>query len=225
MRRDIQQFDSMPSDSELATLFGVRDGGPLLHSKQADEVFTIGPGHVDLGFVGMCLLLPLTAMAYVNVFPGVTNGEAEWWILIAGVFACCGMIGFFWEWNSRNKAAGPYCVADIQQRILRLPRFDVAVKFEDVEAVIVVCRQYRKPWGISPAWAELSVLLKRDHGRFDRHPIAVDSSEEVISGMAGQLCQCIEVPCRAYRIRWKGGREVRESCEEQALFSRGTTRG
>jgi len=211
MRRDIQQFDSLPNDSELATLLGVRDAGPLLHSALADEVFTVDPGHVHLGYVGICLLLPLTAVAAAQAFGGVAIEAADWGLIVPSFcFASAGVIGFFWEWNRRNRAAGPYCVADMRQRNLRLPRFEVEVNFEHVESVIVVCRLSRKSGYISATWAELSVLLKRDNGRFDRHPIVVDSSEEVIIGMARQLCQCVEAPCRAYYLRWQGGREVRE---------------
>lgn len=117
---------------------------------------------------------------------------------------------FFHDWNSRNKAAGPFCVADVPLRMLRLPRFNVAVDFEEVEAFVVVSRLYREPQRMSQTWAELSVLLKRADGRFVRYPIIADCSEGLVTGMARQLCRHIDVPCRAFELLRPDRNEAQE---------------
>lgn len=163
------EFSHDPGHDELACFVDPKGLAAWLRVVDTPRELRVEPGAISHIFVAICISPALAGLAWVWRRKFAAGFRDPWEIL---ELATCvlAVIAFL---NRRFQALGTFCVVDLVNSQLELPRLGVSLSRREIVRFV----EFRGWFGdIEKQRArELSVIAKNDQGQFSRYQVVIDN--------------------------------------------------
>lgn len=205
-------FGHVPNDSELTSLLGDADCGPIKGVEDGKSL-TVRPWLIPMKYMAPWAVLTMVVITVMTAFLYGKFDLLAWLFLAFGWFVCLpGFLGITVLINWAFAKKGNYIKVDVSRRTLELCRLGRTFTSDQIAAIIELSRWYLLAGGWEHT-LQTSVLIRKPDGQFELFPMLREIQTPRLFGKpqwADRLAAILQTSVRRVKLSRSESRQLND---------------